>query len=215
MTPHKEALTDAQWQVLQRLAPDLRQRRVYLGGGTAVALHLGHRRSVDLDWFGENYLGDPMLFAHELTRGGIPLEVKSVQLGTLHGAISGIRISFFDYRYPLLEPLQETGDVNGLIASLLDLAAMKLLAVAQRGTRKDFVDVGALLQQFSLPQMIDGFCRKYAVSDTSRLIYSLSYFDDAEADPMPEMLVDVEWPEVRQTVRQAVAVLARSLGTTD
>lgn len=209
MTPHKEALTETQWQVFNRLAPDLRQRGVYLGGGTAIALHLGHRRSVDLDWFGEEYLGDPMLFARELERGGIPLEVKSVQLATLHCAISGIRISFFDYRYPLLESLQEMDDVNGLIASLLDLAAMKLLAVAQRGTRKDFVDVATLLKQYSLPEMVDGFCRKYAISDTSRLIYSLSYFDDAEADPMPEMLVDVEWPEIRQAIRNAVADLAR------
>ena len=86
---------------------------------------------------------------------------------------------------------------------------MKLLAVAQRGTRKDFVDLHALLERFSLAEMIGGFCRKYSVSDTSRLIYSLSYFDDAEADPMPEMLVDVDWPAVRKSVRGAVADLAR------
>jgi hypothetical protein len=165
---------------------------------------VGHRRSVDLDWFGAGYLDDPMLFAHELIRAGIRLDIGNVQPGTLHAVASGVRVSFFDYPYPLLGPPEQIGGIDGLVAALPDLSAMKLLAVIQRGTRKDFVDVHALLSEFTLAEMIDHFCRKFAVSDPSRLIYSLTYFDEADKEPMPQMLVAIDWSTIQRSLREAV-----------
>jgi hypothetical protein len=139
---HREALGRSQRSLLPRLAPLARQQGFYLAGGTALALQLGHRRSVDFDWFREDPIGDPLRLAADLRAAGLRFETDRVEKGTLHGRASGVRVSFLEYGYPLLKPLRE---VEGLrLAALEDIAAMKLAAVAQRGSKKDFVDVFAL-----------------------------------------------------------------------
>ena len=144
---------------LRRLAPVATGLDFYLGGGTAVALHLGHRRSVE-------------------------------------------------FRPALLEPLVEWPALGCRLASCPDLAAMKLLAVAQRGTKKDFIDVHALAEQLSLRRMLDCYQQRFGVSDTSRLLASLCFFDDAEAEPMPTMLVPLEWETVKRNLQAMVRQFA-------
>ena len=88
---------------------------------------------------------------------------------------------------------------------------MKLLAVAQRGTKKDFLDVYALgMQGLSLGNMLDLYCKKFSVQDVSRVMYSLCYFDDADPEPMPRMLTDTTWEEVKETIRKWVMSIADS-----
>jgi hypothetical protein len=88
-------------------------------------------------------------------------------------------------------------------------AAMKLLAVAQRGTKKDFVDLHALSQGLPLEVMIDCYQRRFGVTEASRVLAGLCYFDDAEAEPMPRMLAPTTWPDVKDDLRAMVRRLSR------
>jgi hypothetical protein len=97
---HREILLPPQHQALRLLSAPSRARRLHLGGGTAIALHLGHRRSVDLDWFATEPIGDPARLAASLRRDGVPLVTTAMAEGTLHGEVAGVETSFLDYPYP-------------------------------------------------------------------------------------------------------------------
>ena len=172
MTWHPEVLGRRQHRVLSQIGPLLTQRGFYLAGGTAVALHLGHRRSVDLDWF-TSELPDPERLAEDIRDHGIHFVTGQVAPGTLHGTVRGVQMSLLRYRYPLLGGLRSwAGGVR--IAARADLAAMKLLAVAQRGAKKDFADIYALGQRSdSLRQMLQWYRKKYSVEDAAHLLISL------------------------------------------
>jgi hypothetical protein len=206
---HLEVLGARQLAVLRRLGPGMASLGLYLGGGTAVALYLGHRRSVDLDWFSAERVADPLALVQALRDEGAAFTTTQVARGTAHGSVSGVRVSLLEYRYALLEPALLWPECGCLIASLPDLACMKLAAVAQRGSKRDFVDVYALAQQYlPLGDLISLYRRKYAVEDAAHLLYSLAYFEDAEPERMPRMHWDVDWREVKATVQQWVRVLA-------
>jgi hypothetical protein len=202
MTIHLETISEEQREAIGLLAPLLTSRQIYLAGGTSVALQLGHRRSVDLDWFSVQPIGDPMALAHDLKSADIPFETGSVGRGTLHGQVLGVRVSLLEFRYPLLRPLLVWSDLNCRLASLLDLAAMKLVAIAQRGSKKVFFDIYALgLQQFSLSQMLEAYQEKYGVDDVARILCSLTYFEDAQQEPTPMLLGDFSWEDCKETIR--------------
>jgi len=208
---HLEVLRPAQQRLLGEAGMMLDRAGFYLAGGTAVALHIGHRRSIDLDWFSGESLGDVMRMAKALSED-IGFHTSEVAPGTLHGTASGVRLSFMEYRYPLLRRLASIGRFGCRVASLRDLACMKLSAAAQRGSKKDFVDIYALLTEHgTLAAMLDSYVRKYRVSDVSHVLYGLAYFEDAEKERMPAMLWNVTWKEVKDTVRGAVKEAARDL----
>jgi hypothetical protein len=82
---------------------------------------------------------------------------------------------------------------------------MKLEAITNRGTRRDFVDVYFLLKQFPIKRQMELYLQKYPDGSSFNVLRSLAYFDDAETAPMPKMLVDVEWDQVKASIREAVA----------
>jgi hypothetical protein len=205
---HREALGRSQRSLLTRLAPLARQHGFYLAGGTALALQLGHRRSVDFDWFREDPIDDPLRLAAELRTPRFRLETERVERGTLHGRAGGIRVSFLEYRYPLLRPPLE---VEGLrLAALEDIAAMKLAAVAQRGSKKDFIDVFALGRRFGLDDMLASYRKKYGVEDVGHVLVSLAYFDDADRERTPMLLQRQSWPGIKATIRGWVTSATRA-----
>lgn len=206
---HAEVLPAEQLTCLRTLGPAATALGFYLGGGTAVALTVGHRRSVDFDWFTAGFPGNPVDLAETLRGRGIALETTTLAERTVHGQIAGIKVIFLEFRPPLLEPLVAWSEMGCRLASTADLAAMKLLAVTQRGTRKDFLDVLALSRRMSLDDMLDCYRRRFGVADTSRVLAGLCYFDDADAEPMPTMLVPAEWPDVKQAIRELVRHAAR------
>jgi Nucleotidyl transferase AbiEii toxin, Type IV TA system len=200
-----DVLPAVQRDVLAAIGSRATRAGFYLGGGTAIAIRLGHRQSVDFDWFTPSALEDPMGFAGALRAEGVAIETTSTAPGTLHARVQGVRCSFLSYRYPLLEPASTWTSYACELASLSDLACMKLAAVAQRGARKDFLDVFALVQQgFTLAQMLELYRRKYAIDDVGHVLAGLCYFDDAEREPMPVMLVSLEWDEVKAALRSWV-----------
>jgi hypothetical protein len=201
MNLHPEVLPSEQQDALRQLGRVAGNLGYYLGGGTAVAIHLGHRRSVDLDWFTER-MDDPMRLATQIRDQGVRLEVQNVDRGTLHGKLGTVRLSFLAYTYPLLKPLINWSSFHCPLASIDDLAAMKLLAIEQRGAKKDFVDIYAIgTRGLSLANMLELYLKKFSVADVSRVTYSLCYFDDAEPEPMPTMLADIAWGDAKKTIQ--------------
>ncbi len=201
---HVEVLPEDQRACLQTLGPAATHLGFYLGGGTAVALHLGHRRSIDFDWFTTRFPVPPVELAESLRLLGVNQETTSLAAGTVHGRIGGVKVSFLEFRPPLLEPSVEWHAYQCRLASCRDLAAMKLLAVTQRGTKKDFIDVHALSHVLPLDEMLDCYCQRFGVSDTARVLAGLCYFDSAETDPMPAMLVPLDWDGVKRAIEAMV-----------
>jgi len=207
---HSQVLGTAQKRVLRQLGLLMRQRQFYLGGGTALAIHFGHRHSVDLDWFTQERIADPLRLAQEVRDEGVPLVSSQVERGTLHGMVSGVRVSFLEYRYPLLKAAGLWPEFGCLIASLEDLACMKLSALAQRGSKKDFVDIYALgLKYITLSEMLHVYRQKYSITDLGHVLYSLAYFDDADKERMPRMLWETDWRAIKKTLQQWVREATR------
>jgi hypothetical protein len=196
---HHEALGRSQRSLLPRLAPLAQRQGFYLAGGTALALQIGHRRSLDFDWFREKPIDDPLRLAADLRTPAFRFETDRVERGTLHGHANGVRVSFLEYGYPLLHPLREIEGVR--LAALEDVAAMKLAAVAQRGSKKDFVDVFALGRHFGLTHMLAFYRKKYAVEDVGHVLVALAYFDDADRERTPMLLQRQSWPTIKTAIR--------------
>ncbi|MBI4558661.1 MAG: nucleotidyl transferase AbiEii/AbiGii toxin family protein [Candidatus Hydrogenedentes bacterium] len=201
----KTILSRRQANVLRILSPIATPRGFYLAGGTALAILLGHRRSVDFDWFVRDALEDSASFAQEL-RNELPgVEVLRIAQGTLEIKVSEVPVTLLRYAYPLLDDLIRWPEYDCCLASLKDLACMKLSALAQRGSKRDFVDVYALLRNtFSLAEIIEAYRTKYSIEDIGHLLASLAYFDDADKEPTPEMCWKVRWAEIRSFIRSAV-----------
>jgi predicted nucleotidyltransferase component of viral defense system len=182
-------------------------RHFYLAGGTALALYLGHRRSVDLDFFSSQPFKEDALIANLQSVPGLSVISKSPQTVYVH--VSGTKVSFIGYEYPLLFPLADFGGIA--VAEVRDIASMKLSALASRGSRRDFVDLYVVAQQYGIPQLFDLFRRKFAQANFNLLHVrkSLAYFADAEQEPMPDMLVPLSWEEVKKFFLEQ----ARSLST--
>jgi hypothetical protein len=203
MTWHPEILGRRQERVLAQIGPVLSRRGFYLVGGTAVAFHLGHRRSVDFDWFTPERF-DPLEVAQDLREEGIAFVTGNVAPGTLHGLVRGVHVSLIRHNYPLLAGLRvRRGGIR--VAARADLSAMKLSAVAQRGAKKDFVDIYALGQHSnSLRQMLQWYRRKFSVEDLDHVLRSLVYFDDADPERLPRILWEVDWRTIKNTIRRWV-----------
>lgn len=175
-----------------------------LVGGTALALQLGHRLSVDLDFFGE--WGEDDLDSALKSCGSA---VRTGGKGRLQFyEINRIKVDCVTYTYPWLrEPLIEDGI---RLAHIEDIAAMKLEAVTNRGRKKDFIDLVFLLDKISLSEMLTLYQKKFSSGVKMLVLRSLVYFDDAEDDPMPVMLKPIDWERVKERIRQAVRKQALS-----
>jgi hypothetical protein len=181
----------------------------YLAGGTALALHLGHRRSVDLDFFTQEPFENEGLFAVLRRIGSVRVEQN--EPGTFRGKFAGVQVSFIRYDYPLLDALTKP-DFAPRIAGIRDIASMKLSAIMSQGSRRDFIDLYAVCQQGHRMEDVYGwFQRKYAgVSyDPYHLAKSLVYFVDAEKEPVSVMLQPLRWDEVRDFfIRESARVFS-------
>lgn len=208
MRLHEGVLNRTQRAQLRRLSPLASERGFYLAGGTGLALRLGHRRSVDFDWFTAEALPDPLRFAADLRDAGLLLVVQSSEKGTLHARVGGVRVSFLEYRYRLLRPLLAARRSTLLLASLEDIACMKLAAIAQRGAKKDFIDLYALAQRLPLSEMVSLYQEKYDTRDVGHLLHALSFFDDADRELTPRLLRRWSWSTVKDAMRGWVRELA-------
>ena len=174
-----------------------------LVGGAALALHFGHRTSLDLDLFGTWKPQPPLELAlstcaaRVMRTGG----ENALQFFT----VDDVKIDCVTYPYKWLRPAVVSDGIR--LADIPDIAAMKLAAATNRGTRKDFVDIYFLLQKYSLRQMLGWYSEKYPDGNDYLVLRSLVYFEDAELEPMPNMLAPVDWKSVTGAIEAAVREL--------
>jgi len=176
----------------------------YLAGGTALALQLGHRHSIDFDFFNTTSLNREMIKRNLGDLGD--MELYSEDKDTINAGIDGIRISFFTYGIPILSEFLEYKNIS--IASLLDIAIMKLAAISGRGSKKDFIDLYFLLAYFELSDLLKKFHLKFGKESANiyHLLKSLVYFDDAEDQPSPIMIKPISWAKVKQHIVDQVKI---------
>jgi predicted nucleotidyltransferase component of viral defense system len=182
--------------VLKKLLelPSLQNTR--LVGGTALALQIGHRKSVDIDLFGE-VSSNPDTIMKELSTVGestVYSNSKNIHIYIL----DGIKVDIVNYQREWLNEPLYTDNIR--MASLEDICAMKLSAVTGRGSKRDFIDIYFLAQQYSLEEMLAFYSRKYPEVSLLMVLRSLSYFEDAERDSLPDMLKAVTWEQVKEAI---------------
>jgi hypothetical protein len=185
---------------VERTLRDLRNVPIltsfYLAEGTGLALRLGHHRSVDLDFFhGENFNEDSVLQKLQQLEG---FALAAKEPGTIYASIRKTKVSLITYAYPILFPFQAFLGVN--VADSRDIGCMKISAIASQGTKRDFVDLCRLAQEYGLKQMLGWFTIKFSQTNYSmpHILKSLCYFEEAEQDPLPHMLMSLSWEEVKQ-----------------
>ena len=204
---HWEATAPGVREVYEALAPVLAPAGFYLAGGTALALYEAHRISVDLDFFAPS-IGEPEALAQRIGAHGLTLEVTSVAVETLYLRLNQVQVSCIGLRWPPLEPAVEPAPGLIPLASRDDLAAMKLAAVASRGSRKDFVDLWVLITRgMTLDECLRRYRAKYQAHDTGHLVRSLVFFDDADREPELRLLAPIVWERVKADFRRWVAKL--------
>ncbi len=200
---HKESLTQNTKRVLETLGRKGLVKDFYLAGGSALALYYGHRYSIDLDWFAESF-SNTTGFKKKLSETG-KLNINNQDEKTLNASLSGVKISFFEYPYPLISPrVKYNSDVY--LAGKPDIAAMKLDAVAARGTYKDFIDIYFLLQEYDLNKLVGFVKKKFSGIEynETHLFKALTYFEGVKESEMPKMIEPVGWEELKTTIVSAV-----------
>jgi len=120
------------------------------------------------------------------------------------------KVQFLHYPYRLLRPIQRTK--YGSLADPLDIALMKLIAISQRGSKRDFIDLACFLRQFphiSLGELLELVRRKYSNINRAHVLRTLAYFVDAESEPRPRMRWPLQWDAVKRQLEEAVKELIR------
>jgi hypothetical protein len=156
----------------------------YLAGGTGLALQMGHRDSIDFDFFKQgDFDTDVFLSKLENIFTGHLLMVTQNEKNTISCIIDDtIKFSFFGFKYKVLRPFIETEYFN--LASIEDIACMKFSATLSRSLEKDYVDLYFILQSFDLKTLIDISLEKFENIDSALILKSLIYFDDIVNEPI-------------------------------
>ena len=193
---YRSTVSESTYKLLEDLQSIDEFSKLRLVGGTALALQIGHRISVDLDLFGEVDF-DSQLF-NAFSKVQVIKKSKNINIFE----INDVKVDIVNYTYPWLD--SELNIENIKLASLKDIAAMKLAAITGRGSKKDFVDLFFLLNEFSFNEIITFYEKKYSDASTYLALKSLLYFDDADNDPPLTMLKAIPWQSVKDKIRKEV-----------
>ncbi len=175
-----------------------------LVGGTSLSLQIGHRKSIDLDLFGDINFEDLDVFEIFSGFGKVETIKRSKNINIF--IINGVKVDFVNYSYPWLQDKMIEDKIT--LAQLEDIAAMKLAAITGRGSKKDFVDFYFLLKKYAFTQIIDFYNSKYTDASSYLAIKSLLYFDDADQDLPLDMVKEVRWEDVKKEIStKAIAYL--------
>ena len=169
-----------------------------LGGGTSLALQFGHRRSMDIDLFSQ-YTFDSLSIQNEINVHFEGYQLLNRTSGSLCLAIGGVKVDILFHGYTLIEKPKRI--IKFPCVSIPDMAAMKVNAVTNRGSKKDFSDLLLLHERgISLKKSLEYFCQKYGEAGRLLAIRSLNWFEDAEEEPDPLYLNGWIWQEVRNRI---------------
>jgi predicted nucleotidyltransferase component of viral defense system len=175
-----------------------------LVGGTSLALQFGHRLSIDLDFFSENLIEHEEILINIKPLGKVDIVSKSKYISCFY--IDDIKVDFVSLPYKWIdEPILKD---SIRLASIKDIAAMKLAAITNRGSKKDFIDLELLINQMGLSQMMNLYHEKYPDGMEMLVLRSLVYFDDADIQPDPVMLVPYDWRKVKKLILDEVKLFS-------
>lgn len=207
---HYETITNEMKHVLDRFSSvnDLCDN-FYLAGGTGLALQLGHRKSIDLDFFSENSFNIDRISSIILSDEDD--KITQTEEGTIHAIINKVKVSLLFYPYPLLDDFQYLNRIR--IAAIEDIACMKTIAVSQRAERKDFFDMYEIMKVYSPSYIKDMLIKKYGANRINcyHILKSFFYFDDAEESLNPVSLNNTDWETVKQHFIKNEKIIRKAL----
>lgn len=198
-----EIILPETFSLLKKVCADTFFDGFNLVGGTALALQIGHRFSIDLAFFSSFPFDSARMIDHLVQN--YDFNLSTVQENTVLGFIGKIKVDFITHAYPNVAPPLLEEEVR--LATLLDISAMKLNVIVNSGQRiKDFIDVFYLLTCHSLQDMLDAYSKKYAYSNPIVALKALTYFDDIDLDIDPPKMKDrLPLSEIKQRILEAVA----------
>ncbi len=200
---YKNVLSQKQIELLNKLQDILPD--CYMAGGTALALQLGHRTSLDFDFYTRDHFEIEKILAN-FQKSFKKVKVERVVKDTLILEVEGVSLSIFYYPYNLIKPLVHYSGVN--LASIEDIAAMKMIAISMRGKRRDFVDSYYLLKTFTLDEVIKLTLKKYSSYQPMVILKGLIYFKDAEQDDVSRKIKifddNFSWDTVKNKILEEV-----------
>ncbi len=197
---YKETISRTALGLLNRLMQDSEINDFVLVGGTALALQIGHRISIDFDLFTDKAFDEQVLA--DYLRKSYQFEMDFISANTLKGEIEGIQIDCIAHQYPWIEKTATNENIR--LASLYDIAAMKLNAIAGSRTRlKDFIDIAFLSGEMTFNKMLDGYERKYN-SNQVIPVKALTYFDDINFNEPVKMMgkTTFEWKMIESRLKE-------------
>lgn len=186
---------------------------LYLAGGTALALYYRHRTSVDFDFYrGKEFKAGELRSSFEQNLSKHTITMIRDNDNTFEIKIQKINLSCFYYPYPLIKPFTVIEGIR--LASLEDIAAMKMIAITQRGSYRDFIDIYYLLQTYPLPKLFQLTREKYQTFDVYSGLRGLIYFEDAEVDTKKKRIQifdsKLTWRKVKNFIREQVVSYQKS-----
>jgi len=190
----------------------LKQSDWYLAGGTALALSAGHRKSLDLDFFNtQKNIDNNELLSNFLENKNWDTNLN--KKNTIYGELLGAKVSFI--AYPFFVPKQNYlryGSINVLAPK--DVAVMKIIAISQRGRKRDFFDLYWCVHNVEpLENIILKLKEQYpsVAHGYHHILKSLVYFEDADADLDPEIYFKVTWKEVKRFFTKEIPMIAKKI----
>ncbi len=207
---HKETVAATTLELLVELQQKEYLKGFYLVGGTALALKMGHRKSIDLDLFSNfNFEAGELL---ENLSADFPFELFFSSNNTLKGRIDQIQVDIIAHRYPLIATPSVVEQISML--SNEDIIAMKLNAISVSGQRvKDFIDIYYLLGHYSVEDMISFYKKKYASYNEVNVLKSLLWFDDVDIEVWPVLIKNpkLKWSAVKIRIEKAVNMYLKNI----
>lgn len=213
---HSECLPANLREILKNLGKVVHTHRLILAGGTGLALQIGHRISVDLDFFTPKPFSAERIF-QQIKRLGLKPKVEEESKGSLTVTIEGTKVSFFHYPYPFIEGIK--GACGIPVAGITDIASMKAIAISQRGAKRDFIDLYFVLQATPFRKVAENMIKRFGKDRVNpvHIGKSLVCFNDAESDPEPRFCGKVKpaWETVKKffikNIRQMVMDLEKAV----
>jgi predicted nucleotidyltransferase component of viral defense system len=201
---HFETIEPFTLELLRSLMRQSYLEQFVLVGGTALALQIGHRKSVDLDFFTNQDFSTEKLVPLLLTDYAVSPILQMPQ--TLITNINNVKVDFIRFQYAFIRPILE---VEGLrMLSVEDIAPMKIDAITGRGSKKDFFDLYFLLQSYDLPTLLKLYMEKYPHQTLFHVLRSIVYFVDADPQPAPVVFnKKVTWAKVKKAIGDEVRKL--------
>ena len=207
---HEETVNPSTLELIIQLQSKGYLKDFYLVGGTALALKIGHRKSIDLDLF-SNFSFDTGQLLENLS-ADFPFQLFFSANNTLKGAINNIQIDILAHRYPIIGEIVNVGNISMLSVEVI--VAMKLNAISVSGQRvKDFIDIYYLLDNYSIAEMIAFYKKKYTQYSEINVLKSIIWFDDVDLSDWPVLLKtpELKWETVKQRIIEASSAFLKQI----